>query len=111
MLERLYTVLRRRTRPLAAAVLAWLLTACGGGVPQTIDRDLFIDTYVDLRMAALDADSAKLSDADRGEILTRHGVTEEDLLSFAEIHAAELEFMREVWNDVELRLDRTAAGN
>jgi hypothetical protein len=108
--ERLRNALRSRAAFVPAVVLACGLAACGGSAPETIDREVFIDTYVDLRTAALDTDSAKVAETDRAEILARHGVTEEDLLAFAEVHATELEFMRDVWNDVELRMDRTADG-
>lgn len=110
VLDRLPSAFRRRAGLLLSAVLLAGLAACGGGITETIDREVFIDTYVDLRTAALDTDSAKVAETDRAEILARHGVTEEDLLTFADVHATELEFMRDVWNDVELRMDRTAAG-
>jgi hypothetical protein len=110
VLERLRIAVRRRTHLVTAGVLVCGLAACEGGVPDTIDREVFVDTYVALRIAALDADSAKLSETDRAEILARHGVTEQDLLDFADTHAVELDFMRDVWNDVELRMDRTGGG-
>lgn len=111
MLERLRTALRRRTHLAAACVVVCGLAACRGAAPDAIDREVFVDTYVDLRIAALDTDSAKLSETDRAEILARHGVTEDDLLTFADAYAAELDFMRDVWSDVELRMDRTAEGS
>jgi hypothetical protein len=110
VLERPRNALRRRTglRPLVLVLCG--LAACGGRVPETIDREVFIDTYVDLRTAALDTDSTKVSETERTDILARHGVTEDDLVTFADVHATELEFMRDVWNDVELRMDRTGGG-
>jgi hypothetical protein len=33
-------------------------------------------------------------------------VSEEDLKDFVDAHAADAEYMRDVWNDVELLLDR-----
>lgn len=104
-----------RIRPLvvtfAMVSTAFAATACGGSAGESIDREVFIATYVDLRMAALETDSARLADADRDEILSRHGVTGEDLIQFADLHAEELEYMREVWNEVELRLDVSAEEN
>lgn len=82
--------------------------ACGPSAPtDTIGRDVFIDTYVDLRVAALDSDSQRVAASDREAILAEHGVTADDLAYFVQAHAADLDFMRDVWNDVELRLDRT----
>lgn len=95
-------------RAVLAAVAPLLLVgtvACSGGAVDTIDREVFITTYVDLRMAALETDSARIATSDRDEILQRNGVTAEDLTSFAELHAADLDFMRDVWNEVELRMD------
>ncbi len=92
-------------RAALAALVA--LTACGGGA-DTIDRDVFVATYVDLRVAALQTDSARVAEGQREEILERHGVTEADLTTFAEVHAADLEFMRDVWADVEAAMDREA---
>jgi hypothetical protein len=72
---------------------------------ETIDRELFIQTYVDLRVAALESDSQLLGDSERVDVLERNGVTAEALVRFAEVHGPDLEFMRDVWNDVELRMD------
>lgn len=84
-----------------------ILAACGSsGTPDVIDRETFIDAYVDLRVAALDTDSLRIAAADRQAILNELGIAEEDLVEFVEAHAADLDFMRDVWNDVELRLDR-----
>jgi hypothetical protein len=85
--------------------------ACGGPSVDTIDRDAFIATYVDLRVAALDTDSARIASADREAILARHGVTEDDLTTFAEVHAENVEFMRDVWTDVEAAMDREPPGS
>ncbi len=86
--------------------LILLLQGCGGGSPDTITSETFIDTYVDLREAALSTDSLRLATADRERVLAEHGVTEADLEAFVEVHATELEYMRDVWNEVETRLDR-----
>jgi hypothetical protein len=103
--------LRRIAFAPAAASLA-LAAACGGGRDaDTIDRDVFIAAYVDLRVAALDTDSARIAAADRDGILARHGVTEEDLTRFAELHAEDLDFMRDVWTDVEAAMDREPPGS
>lgn len=94
---------------LAALVVT---AACSGGTNgEAIDREVFIATYVDLRVAALETDSVRLADTQRTEILTRHGVTEAELVDFTRVHSAELEFMREVWNEIEVRMDREPDAN
>jgi hypothetical protein len=103
-------------RPVARAAVSFALrlvplflaatAACTSGAPaETIERDVFIDTYVDLRVAALDTDSGTVAAADRDAILEQHGVTEEELVAFADANSAELEFMRDVWTEVEERMD------
>ena len=83
-----------------------LASACSSeSAGDVIDREVFIQTYVDLRIAALETETQQLSDESRGEVLTRSGVTADDLVHFAEVHGRELDFMRDVWNDVELRMD------
>ena len=93
----------------AALLLPALLAAACGSDPaaDTINRETFIDAYVELRMAALDTDSQRVASADREAILDRLGITEDDLIEFVEVHGGDLELMREVWNEVEVRLDRT----
>jgi len=86
---------------------ALTVAACAGSSSaDAIDREVFIATYVDLRVAALETDSVRLGDPERSEILDRHGVTGEDLVHFTEVHTSELEYMREVWNEIEVRMDR-----
>ena len=92
-----------------AAVLPAL--ACGGDgsgpdVGEAIDAEAFIATYVDLRVAALVSDDGLVTEENRLEVLSRHAVTEADLVHFAEVHGEDLTFMREVWNEVEQRLEQ-----
>jgi hypothetical protein len=96
-----------RNYHIAAASVALALAACGGEAsPETIDRDVFVSAYADLRIAAVETDSGRVAYTARDSILDALGVTEEDLTLFAELHAEDLEFMRDVWNEVELLLDR-----
>ena len=97
-------------RPAALLLLLGTL-ACSGGTADSIDREVFIATYVDLRMAALETDSARIGTAERDEILQRHGVSADDMKTFTEVHAGDLEFMRDVWNEVEVRMDVEPEGN
>ncbi|HSR40804.1 MAG TPA: hypothetical protein VLL48_01500, partial [Longimicrobiales bacterium] len=83
------------------------VSGCGGGAdedaPPTIEREAFVATYTDLRLATLRA--AGVPDANRRDaILQEHGVTEEELVEFAEVHGRDADFMRDVWDEVEQRL-------
>ena len=87
--------------------------ACGGsgdaatepGGEKTIDRETFVDVYVELRRAALATGGEALTPGQRQEVLDEHGVSEEDLLTFALVHGGDTELMREVWSEVEERLE------
>jgi len=103
---------RGLSRSLGALVVAvsTALAGCGSPTPEgVIDREAFIDAYVELRIAALETDSSKVAATDRDAILADIGVTEDDMLAFVRAHAADLEFMRDVWNEVELRMDQPPA--
>jgi hypothetical protein len=98
----------RIIRPRSASTLLLpvllLAAACGGAEPETIERESFIATYVDLRRAALQNPGAQIGPPQRDEVLARHGVSEEDLLSFVEVHGRDVDYMAGVWGEVEARL-------
>lgn len=102
-------VIRAAPAPLAAVLAAALLAAACGRAPSTagggLDRETFVATYVELRAAAVRQGTAELSDAARTEVLTRMGVTEEELIAFVEAHGEDVDFMRAVWDEVEGRLE------
>ena len=77
----------------------------GGADAAAIDRDTFVATYVDLRRASLDAGGGAIEAAERERILGEHGVTEEDLLRFADVHGPDVTYMRGVWDEVQARLE------
>ena len=86
--------------------------ACGGSQSNLPEGDLiepedFIETYVDLRAAALITEDGQVTEAGRSEVLDRHGISEEDLISFAQANGEDLIFMQEIWNEIELRLENT----
>jgi hypothetical protein len=98
-------------RPIRAA-LAWaaaltgaLVSGCTSGDAPTdegsIARDVFVAAYVDLRLAALESEDFKVTPAQRDEILSRHGTDQEGLLRFAEVHGPDLEYMSDVWAEIE----------
>ena len=74
-----------------------------------IDPEDFIATYVDLRAAALITEDGQVTEVGRSEVLDRHGISEEDLISFAEAYGEDLTFMQEIWNEIELRLENTSS--
>ncbi|MEJ2202830.1 MAG: hypothetical protein P8170_01835 [Gemmatimonadota bacterium] len=94
-------------------LLTVFLAACdrSGTDPgeATIERETFIAVYVDLRVMALQAGAPGLTDAERQEVLDRHHVTEEQLLEFADVHGGDIPFMRELWDEIEARLDANRA--
>jgi len=102
--------LRTRLAWPACAALLLGLAACGAdetaapSIPS-IERGTFVATYVDLRASALRRPSGKLTEEDRARILSEHGVSEADLLAFADAHGSNPSFMRAVWDDVEVRLE------
>jgi hypothetical protein len=102
-------------RPVRALALLLLATACGGGGPgavpaDVIDRQTFIETYVDLRLAAVATEAFRVSAEDRAEILARHGIDGEALVRFADAHGGDLDYMNEVWSEIEVRIqERTEA--
>lgn len=107
---------RRRLLALSLALAAIVAGACSGGSDSgplsnepTIDREVFIRTYVILRQTALSNPSGEVSAADRDRILGGEGITAEELEAFAEVHGPDAAFMRGVWDEVERRL-RVAAG-
>lgn len=84
-----------------------LALACAGGeaTPSApIDRETFVETYVDLRIAALEQMDLQIRAQDRNRILDERSVTEEDLLAFVEAHGGDVPFMQQVWDDVEARI-------
>ena len=86
---------------LAAAVLP---AACGPAPEQVMTWQDFVDVYVDLRAAELRAPEAVITEAKRDSVLSAHGVTEEDLLAFAERYGNDVTFMEGVWGAVENRM-------
>lgn len=105
--------MRRQATPRRAAVLAVcaLAAACGAPDADTIDREIFIEAFVELRLAALESEDFEVAPEQRAEILARHGVDQEGLLRFAEVHGRDVDFMNEVWSEVERRLEERRPDN
>lgn len=93
-------------RTLAILLVTLGSVACGESTDAaTIERGEFVETYVALRTAALQRGMAAVDEPLRDSVLAEAGVTEEELLTFADVHGGDLEFMRGVWADVSARLD------
>lgn len=76
---------------------------------EVIDRETFVESYVALRIAALERPESELSEVRRDSILEAHGVTEEDLLAFAETYGGDVATMNEIWAEIQARLDSLPA--
>ena len=82
-----------------------LFCACKDTInPPPFGREQYIEIYVEiLRAADEEADSIAASKRAE-EILARHGVTQEELLAYAEHYIDEPEHLAEVWLEIETRL-------
>ena len=102
------TFSHRTMGAMGTMLLAVLAGACTDNAPSTdpatIERDTFIDVYVDLRHVALRKTSRQVNANERDSVLAMHEVVEQDLRAFLEVHHTEAEYMRDLWNDVEARI-------
>lgn len=107
------SILRPSVPLLLAATLLTGVGACDGDpVPETaMDREAFIEAYVDLRAATMGGSGTELTPDQRDALLEGHGVTQDDLLEFARVHGADPLYMRDVWGEVEERLDARGGGS
>ena len=82
----------------------------GDAAPQeTIDRETFVATYVDLRRAMFVSPQQTISDADRELVLRQNAVSEDELIAFADAWGGDASYMTDVWEEVGARLDRPVA--
>lgn len=95
---------RQRPGVIAGMVALTLCWSCSGGtdvLEEGVGREVFIGVYVDLRAAALSLPPTETGFDVRDSILTAHGVTGEGLLEFVDTHGARVEFMSEIWSEIE----------
>ena len=89
-------------------LLLLFLVSCGRGTAEpsveTVDRETFVATYVDLRSVALGNAGLAISPAERDSVLRLHDVSEDDLLLFVEVHGRDAVLMQDLWNEVEARI-------
>jgi hypothetical protein len=101
----------RRSSYTVTLLVGWLLAvACGGQAPPTaLDREQFVETYVELRLAALKSPDRRITPEQRQQILSSRGITEDDLLAFAEAYGRDVDAMVAVWAEVEQRIAQRGA--
>lgn len=83
----------------------FLLQACGADEEKgPITRQQYVDAYVDILLATDEERDAMAASRVAAEILEARGLTEEDLLEFANRHSEDPEFLAEVWLEIEMKL-------
>jgi len=100
---------------LAIGILAWAAAGCGKPHPApearrdvvVLDRNRFADLFIELRRAAIDADSAPDFAERKRAILERYGVTDQDLLDYVERNSGDLGELVATWDSIYRRLSRT----
>jgi hypothetical protein len=76
-------------------------TARTTGVP---DRQTFIDAYVALREAGMDATSPQDFDQRKSAVLRRFALTDSAMVAFVRAHGDDAAYMEKVWEDVTARI-------
>ncbi|MEX2048181.1 MAG: hypothetical protein WEB90_01240 [Gemmatimonadota bacterium] len=97
-------------RQIAFALLSFLFlaAACGEGgttASTLLDREAFIETYVELRLGAIQSSDFTVSTEARDEILRSNGADREALLAFVDAHGRDPEYMTALWTEVDTRLN------
>lgn len=107
-LRRLRSLPLKLSRSLVFVTL--LLVSCSDGAQEeaaqeTISREAFAKAYIDLRMNALQAEGQEMTLAMRNQVLDSLGLEEEDLIHFVEVHGTDVQFMRNLWEEIDSILD------
>lgn len=97
------------SRLIPAALAALALSACGRAPASGLDREVFEQVMVDLRRAELETDSAGF-EVRRDAILKAAGVADSLLLGFVRAHASDLEYMVDVWESIDRRVNGSVGG-
>ena len=96
---------------LFALTLAWGCEFSTTASPAEVqERERFIIAYVELRIWSLRMGTTRIGDAVRDSLLAAHDVTEDELVSFVDTYGTDVEFMRDVWNDIETRISERQEG-
>lgn len=94
-----------------AGILALAAAGCGTPHPadsgrKTLDGNAFADIYIELRRAAIAADSAPDFDERKREILERHGISGPELIDYVERNSKDLKELAVTWDSIYRRLSR-----
>ena len=82
-----------------------VLAACQETInPPPISREQYIDTYVEILLAADEEPDSVAASERAKEILERRGITQEELMAYAEHYIDDPEHLAEVWMEIETRL-------
>ncbi len=85
-----------------ALAVCWSCSGDATDVPaDTVERDVFIGAYVDLRVTALSSGTTEIEADARDSILAAYGVTGEELTQFVDTYGENVEFMRDLWTEIE----------
>ena len=96
-------------RSLMIALLTALLVGCDLGLPSSegeaeLSRDQFVETYVELRVAAAGWEGAQLPEEERDRILAEQQISADQLREFVHVHGRNVPFMNGIWNEVSERV-------
>ena len=88
-----------------ALTVCWSCSGDATDVPEdTVAREVFIGAYLDLRVAVLSSGTTEIGGDVRDSILAVYGVTGEELLEFIDTYGENVEFMRDLWTEIEGQL-------
>lgn len=100
----------RRAPGVVGLVLAAACVGEGRSSDASLSREEFVEVYVALRAAGLQSASGVISPGDRERILTERGIEQEELIEFADAHGGDPAFMKDLWDEVESRLEERRSG-
>jgi len=79
-----------------------LFAACEDTIdPPPISRQQYVETYVEIITTADEEQDSVAASERAQEILDRRGITQEDLLAFAEHYMEDPGYLGEVWFEIE----------
>lgn len=97
--------------PLVAGILM-AMAACSPAdsaqVPEGImDRETFIEAYMELRAAGLTTPDQTVDLTERDRILAERGLTDQDMMDFVEAWGRDPAFMEALWTEIDDRMRNT----
>ena len=88
-----------------ALTVCWSCSGDATDVTEdTVAREVFIGAYLNLRIAALRSGTTEIEGDVRDSILAVYGVTGEELLEFVDTYGENVEFMRDLWTEIDGQL-------